>query len=311
MSTSGTIAVIGATGTVGAGLMPLLEADPRAGRVVALDSGDADVRDARAIGKALTGADVVVHLAFDTTGAHTRANIHAINVEGTVNAVRAAKAAGARRFVFASSIAAYGFHADNPVPLTEDWPTRPSEHFFYARQKAELESTLQAEAGDLELYLVRPAVVLGPHPAGSKLPGPLPGIVNRALRSAGRSPVALPVPVPDFPFQVVHEDDLGAVFAECALGDARTGAYNAAADGVLTGPDVVRELGLRPVPVPRGLTQAAARGAAGLPLVPAALEWVEAAAHPAIMDTARAKRELHWTPRHTALDTLRATLGRR
>ena len=37
-----TIAVIGATGTVGIGLMPLLEADPRAGRVVGLDSDDAD-----------------------------------------------------------------------------------------------------------------------------------------------------------------------------------------------------------------------------------------------------------------------------
>ncbi len=243
---SQTIAVIGATGTVGAGLMPLLEADPRATRVIGLDSDDADVRDEAAITKALAGADVVVHLAFDTTGAHTRANIHAINVEGTLNAVRAARAAGARRFVFASSVAAYGFHADNPTPLTEDWPTRPSDHFFYARQKAELESALTAEAGDLELYLVRPAIVLGPHPAGAKLPGPLAALTNRALRSVGRSPVPLPAPVPDFPFQVVHEDDLGHVFAECALGDAPAGAYNAAADGVLTGPDVARELGLDP-----------------------------------------------------------------
>ncbi len=304
------IVVTGSTGTVGTGLMPLLDADPRAGRVVGLSSDDADVRDAAALREAFAGADVVVHLVFDTVGATSRAALHAINVEGTVNAVRAAVAVGARRFVFASSVAAYGFHADNPVPLTEDWPTRPSERFFYARQKAELETRLIAEAGDLELYLVRPAVVLGPHPAGAKLPGPLAALVNGALRSVGSSPVPLPAPVPAVPFQVVHEDDLGAVFAECALGDAPTGAYNAAADGVLTGPDVARELGLAPVRIPRRLTQAAARAAAALPLAPAALEWIEAAAHPAIMDTARAKRELHWTPRHTALDTLRITLGR-
>ena len=37
-------------------------------------------------------------------------------------------------------------------------------------------------------------------------------------------------------------------------------------------------------------------------------QWVEAASHPAIMDTSRAKRELGWAPRFTALETLRDTL---
>ena len=301
-----TIAVTGSTGTVGTGLMPYLRADDRAERII---ESRADVRDADALQAALAGADVVVHLAFDTVGGVPRGKLHELNVKGTLNAVRAAGAVGARRFVFASSVAAYGFHRDNPVPLPEDWPTRPDEQFWYARQKAELETALTAEADGLELYLVRPAVVLGPHPAGAKLPGPLNGIVNRGLRSLGRSPVPLPVPAPDFPLQVVHEDDLGAVFAECALGDAPAGAYNAAADGVLTGPNVARELGLRPVVVPARVTQALARGAAALPLFPPGLEWVEAAAHPAIMDTTKAKRELGWAPRHSALDTLRITLG--
>lgn len=321
MPDSISLAVIGPTGTVGVGLMPHLEADPRVGRLVGVsrsapEAGErgwehrpADVRDEAALSAALEGAEVVVHLAFDTTGKFPRRTLHEINVEGTLNAVRAAKAAGARRFVFASSVAAYGFHSDNPVPLTEEWPTRPDESFFYARQKAELEDRLQAEAADLELYLVRPAVVLGEHPAGAKVPGPLAALVNGALRSVGRSPVPLPVPAPDFPFQVVHEADAGQAFARCAVGDGAPGAYNVAADGVLTGPDVARLLGLTPVRVPRRLTEAAARAAAALPLVPAGLEWIEAAAHPAIMDTAKAKRELGWAPSHSALDTLRATLG--
>jgi nucleoside-diphosphate-sugar epimerase len=116
------------------------------------------------------------------------------------------------------------------------------------------------------------------------------------------------VPAPDFPFQLVHQDDLGAAIAACALGDGPPGAYNVAADDVLTGVDVARELGLTPIAVPSRLTQAAARITASLPL-PAPVEWVEAGAHPAIMDTTKAKEELGWSPRHSARDTLRETLG--
>jgi nucleoside-diphosphate-sugar epimerase len=47
---------------------------------------------------------------------------------------------------------------------------------------------------------------------------------------------------------------------------------------------------------------------ARLPLLPSVAEWVEAASHPAVMDTTRARTELGWTPRHTAREALRATL---
>ncbi len=80
------------------------------------------------------------------TGAASRETIRKINVEGTLNAFRAAAAAGALRFVYASSIAAYGFHRDNPVGMTEDWPARPAAHLFYAQEKAEIERLLEEEA---------------------------------------------------------------------------------------------------------------------------------------------------------------------
>ena len=38
--------------------------------------------------------------------------------------------------------------------------------------------------------------------------------------------------------------------------------------------------------------------------------WVEAASHPAIMDTTRARRDLDWESRFTAIDALRDTLRR-
>jgi nucleoside-diphosphate-sugar epimerase len=51
-----------------------------------------------------------------------------------------------------------------------------------------------------------------------------------------------------------------------------------------------------------------ARAVASLPFLPPAAQWVEAASHPAIMDTTRVKRDLGWVPRFTALEALRDTL---
>jgi nucleoside-diphosphate-sugar epimerase len=85
-----------------------------------------DVRDEAVLRDAFAGADVVVHLAFLVTGGASADVLRAVNVDGTVNAFRAARQAGAHRFVYASSVAAYGFHPDNPVGMTEEWPVPPS-----------------------------------------------------------------------------------------------------------------------------------------------------------------------------------------
>ncbi len=51
-----------------------------------------------------------------------------------------------------------------------------------------------------------------------------------------------------------------------------------------------------------------ARALSRLPFLPPVAEWVEAASHPAIMDTTKAREELGWRPRYTGLEALRATL---
>jgi nucleoside-diphosphate-sugar epimerase len=326
------VAVTGPTGTFGFGLMPQLETDPRIAHVVGIarrpfDPAEhgwskmayrrGDVRDPAGLEQAFKGADVVVHLAFLITGTASRATIRAVNVEGTLNAVRAAAAAGARRFVYASSVAAYGFHSDNPVGMTEDWPVRPAAHLFYAQEKAELERLLGDEGAGhagLGLYLLRPSIVLGPHTVGAKqlLPGPLAPLVGRLAGRVRRLPVALPAPVPRLPVQFVHEDDVGQALLLCIVGAGPPGAYNVAGDGVLSATDVVRELGLRPVGLPGRVVGGPARALAALadlPFAPPATAWAEVLSHPPVMDTTRAKRELGWRPRYTGLEALRDTLG--
>jgi nucleoside-diphosphate-sugar epimerase len=326
-----TVAVTGPTGTFGSGLVPLLQDDDRIARVIGIarrpfDPAErgwtkmeyrrGDVRDAAALREAVAGADVVVHLAFLITGNASRATTRAINVDGTLNAFRAAADAGARRFVYASSLAAYGFHADNPKVMTEDWPVRPASKLFYAQEKAELEELLHAQADQhpgLALYLLRPPVVVGPNVIGGKdvLPGPLAPLGRALFSRPRRLPVPVPTFVPEFELQLIHEDDVGAALLLCVLGAGPPGAYNIAGDGVLTAVDVAREFGAVPLPVPAGPTQWVARAAARLPFLPPAAEWVEAFTRPSLMDTSRAKRELGWTPRFTGLEALRDTLRAR
>ena len=275
----------------------------------------ADVRDPQALQAAFRHADVVVHLAFLVTGAASRETIRSTNVEGTLNAFGAATAAGARRFVYSSSVAAYGFHPDNPVGMTEDWPVRAAARLFYAQDKAMIEHLLRAEAARPArpvLYLLRPSVVLGPHAVGGKdlLRGPLAPLARALARQAGRFPVPVPVLVSALPVQLVHEQDMGQALLRCVVAAGPAGAYNIAADGIVTGADIARELGLFPLTVPARPVQSAARRISALPFLPPVAQWVEAASHPAIMDTTRAKQELGWVPRFTALETLRDTLRR-
>ena len=322
-----TVAVTGVTGTLGLGLMPLLEADDRVAHVtgVARHPFDpaahgwtktkylrGDVRDVEMLREAFRHADVVVHLAFQVTGAVPGETIESVNIDGTLNAFDAAAAVGARRFVFASSVAAYGFHRDNPIGMTEDWPTPPRGP-----------AVLRPGEGQALNACCRPGPRLPTDPpctccvrpsCSGRMPSArrachaasLEALARASARWAGRTP--FPVPVPELPVQLVHEADVGQALLQCVVAAGPPGTYNIAADGIVTASTVARELGVRSFPVPPRLTQAAARALAALPFLPPLAQWVEVASHPAIMDTTRAKEELGWVPKFTALETLRDTL---
>jgi nucleoside-diphosphate-sugar epimerase len=321
-----TVAVTGPTGTFGVALMPLLQDDEKVARVIGIarrpfDPAEhgwtkmeyrrGDVRDPAALEEAFAGADVVVHLAFLIISG-SKETTQAINVEGTLNAFRAAAEAGAKRFVYASSIAAYGFHRDNPIGITEDWPTRPADRLFYAQEKAELERLLHEEAGrhpETDLYLIRPPIVLGPDAVGAKAQLS-PGLVQvlQLVHSGIRRLGIVPAVVPDLPVQLIHQDDVAEALRLCVVAAGPPGAYNVAADDVVNGVDVLRELGFLPLAIPGKPVAAVARAISTLPFLPSGMQWVEALSHPAIMDTAKARTELGWSPKHSAIESLRATL---
>jgi len=256
-----------------------------------------DVLDRAAVDALVADADVVVHLAFIIMGG--RDESRRINLEGSEN-VFAAAAASARvqRLVYTSSVAAYGFHADNPSPLTEDVPPRGSSEHYYSEEKAELEAQLWETIGDLDAYVFRPCIVTGPDALMPLESIPWP------IRQA---PFTL-LPDTGIPFQVVHHDDVASALVAGVRGAGAPGIYNLAGPGELVPRDLARALGWHAIPAPRAVVSLAA-AATGLPLMPAQAQWLHAFSVPMVMSAARARKELRWRPRHSGEETLAAAVA--
>ena len=314
-----TVAITGATGTLGPALLARLADERDVGRILVLgrrrpdlpaaapvELHEVDVRDRHAVGRAVERADVVVHTAYALYGvASSEAELFATNVEGTLNVARAAAVAGAKRFVYTSSGAVYGFRSDNAQPLDETAPLRASGRHFYGRHKAQAELLVRdALAGSsTDAYVFRPCAIVGPHAAAGALsaaPAGLVGAGGAALGFLGRAGLRPVAPAPPVPLQFVHEDDVAQALVLAALGRGPAGTYNLAGTGSVDGPDALRALGITPLPVPRALVHGALRAVAAVPPVVPALGWAEVASEPLVLDTRRARTELGWEPRFTS-----------
>ena len=168
------VLITGAGGDVGAALLEELEHGPHL--VLATDlarpaklpegirferldvtGGDPD----RLIGE--HRPDVVIHMA-SVLAPGAREAAHAVDVGGTGNVLTACIAHGVKRLVVTSSGAAYGYHADNPVPLRESDPLRGNPEFPYADHKRQVEEMLadaRRSAPQLEQVVLRVGTVMG------------------------------------------------------------------------------------------------------------------------------------------------------
>jgi nucleoside-diphosphate-sugar epimerase len=123
-------------------------------------------RDLRTLKPAdFEGFDAVVHLAElsnDPLGANRPEITFQINHRGSVLIARAAKQAGVRRFVYASSCSVYGFAAGADY-VDETSPTNPQT--AYAQCKVNVERDLKAMAeSDFCVTFLRNATAYGPSP---------------------------------------------------------------------------------------------------------------------------------------------------
>ena len=327
-----TVAVTGPTGDLGVAIVSALERSRRVKSIIGMarrpfdpdeqgwrktEYRQGDVTDRDSVKGLVKGADAVVHLAFAVLSAS--GSTRELNVEGSRNVFEEAAGAGAERICYASSVAAYGFHDDNPDWLTEEVTARGSPEHPYSEQKAEVEKVL----GEVLLrrrktvaYAFRPCIVAGPNARTFleeipyyRLSDAMPDPVRRLV---AMMPVLRPViPDPGVRFQLVHEDDVASAFVAGVLGRGEPGPYNLAARGTLTISQVADALGWYSVPVPGITVEAAAEVATRLPFAPDSVAWLHSAKKQVLMKTDRARKELKWRPKHTATATLRQMIEAR
>jgi nucleoside-diphosphate-sugar epimerase len=165
------ILVSGASGFIGSGLVQALAASGHEVLALMRPSASApylkgvpftritgDILDADSLQRACREVDAVFHLA-GLTAARNREEFFKFNAEGTKNLAQAAAAAGVRKFVFVSSLAASG-PSVSLAPKTEAEPELPVS--MYGESKLRGELYLDELKGLLPYVVIRPPMVYGP-----------------------------------------------------------------------------------------------------------------------------------------------------
>ncbi|MEN8182155.1 MAG: SDR family oxidoreductase [Myxococcota bacterium] len=301
------VLVTGASGLIGRRLVSLLAEDPEGiETVVAMDLRElpedqrlagiryetGDIRDPQ-LGKRFQtwSIDTVVHLAAIVTPGKgsTRELEHSIDVLGTENVLRGCLEAGIGQLVYTSSGAAYGYHADNPVPLTERDSLRGNPEFAYSDHKRLVEEMLaraRSEHPELRQLVFRPGTILG-----ERVANPITAMFER--------PVILGVRGSDIPFVIVWDEDVARCIAK-GIRERGSGIYNLAGDGVITLREMARRLGKPYLALPVVVLETALGLARTLGLTQLGPEQVNFLRYRPVLSNDRLKSEFGFSPTYTS-----------
>lgn len=304
----GTVAITGAGGYIGQGLIKLLDGMDSCSSIMAVDikkppvhSGKLtfikrDIRDGNLF-ESLSGAgvDCLVHLAYIVDPMHNEEEMYDINVKGTLNVLDICERLQIKHVIAASSASAYGAYADNPEFLNEDLPIKVfPKSFSYPHHKGICEGYFRDFMGSnpgVIFNVIRPCIVYGPN------------VNNYISRFWTKFPVIMLLNGKDVPWQFVHEEDVAALIAR--LIEARVpGAFNVAPPDTVKYSEIAAMIGRPVAKVPLGL----AKFMAGLlwkirylEMPPGALDFT---AYPWTVDSSRTERELGYKYRYSSREAL-------
>ncbi len=313
------VVVTGASGNVGTSVLQALAGTPEVQEIVGVARRRPQATFARTsfvqadivadeLVPLLRGADAVIHLAWLIQPGRDESVTHAVNVRGSERVFRATVEAGVPALLYASSVGAY---SEGPKDryVDESWPTDGTPSSFYARHKAAAErqlDRLEREQPQLRVVRMRPGLIFKREAAteirrlflGPLLPGSL-------VRSQ-----LVPL-IPDLPrlrFQAVHSLDVGEAFRLATVSDAR-GPFNLAAEPAIGVRELAEVFHARPIKMPASPVRALAAATYAMRLQPTEPGWLDMALAVPLMDCTRARTELGWKPRHTAIQALQELLG--
>lgn len=233
--------------------------------------------------------DCVVHLASVVAAGGDPAQDYAIDVLGTKNVLEASLASGAKHIVVTSSGAAYGYHADNPVPLRENEALRGNEDFPYSRHKRLVEEMLaewRARFPQLKQTIFRPCTVLGPG-------------TNNQITAIFARPVVIGLSGTATPFSLIAESDVVAALAK-AVDEQRDGVFNLAGDGTLSLREIAKLLRKPYLPLPPMILKALLWLLHLLRVTDLGPEHVKFIQFRPVLANEKLKAEFGYTPHHDA-----------
>ena len=130
-----------------------------------------DLTDDAALATACQGVDTVFHAAAVMPGrpgaTRSAADLRRVNTECTLSLAAVAAAAGVRRFVFVSSLAAMG--AAPTAEIDETTPCRPDNPYGESKRRAEEGLLELGQHTGLEVAILRPCVIAGEGQVGGEL----------------------------------------------------------------------------------------------------------------------------------------------
>lgn len=133
---------------------------------VALCPGD--ITEPESLPKALQGAEVVIHTAGMPEQWQADESIFTrVNVDGTVNILRAAKGAGVRRVVYTSTMDVFAAPPGGTLVETNIDPSPKPTAYERSKQAAEREA--ETFLPDLDIVFMNPSAVYGPSPVNLAL----------------------------------------------------------------------------------------------------------------------------------------------
>jgi UDP-glucose 4-epimerase len=250
------VVVTGGAGFIGSNLVRGLNAngervrvldDLTTGALANLDDADVDmtvgdIRDPDTVREAVAGSDVVYHLAALPSVARSVADpmrSHQVNVTGTVTALQAARDAGVRRVVYASSSSVYG---DTPtLPKEEEMSPQPQSPYAASKLAGEAYCRAFSRVFGVETVSLRFFNVFGPRqdPA-SEYAAVIPRFVTQML--AGERPSVFGDGTQSRDFTYVDNAVRACLLAGEAGSDAAGEVVNIACGQRITLLDLVGEL---------------------------------------------------------------------
>lgn len=303
----GGVLVTGAAGFIGKSLIAELARANANSEIIALDMREVVAHERLPNVTYLTGdvrdpalrdlfqvrrPQTVVHLASVVAVGGDPQRDWEIDVLGTKNVLQCCVDAGVEHLIVTSSGAAYGYYADNPVPLREDDPLRGNADFPYARNKREVEEML-VEWHDLHPHLeqtvFRPCTVLGP-------------TTNNQITAMFERPVVLGLSGTSTPFSLIADSDVIDALVQ-AVRHPKPGTYNLAGDGVLSLREIAalnRKLYVAIPPGPLKFLLWLLQSLRITKLGPGAVKFVQ---YRPVLANDKLKSEFGFTPRHSARET--------